>query len=50
MYPPGTAYEVFYDPTLHIPDNLTLFIGIIFWVVIFIIALNETSSKNRRGK
>ena len=32
------------------PDGLMFFIKLAFWAIIFIIALNETSIKNRRGK
>jgi len=41
----------YFDKAIHPgPDNLTLILGIAFWVVMFIIALKETSAKNRRGK
>jgi len=36
-----------YDPTINIGN---FWVAVIFWVVVFIIAINETSNKNRRGK
>jgi len=36
-----------YDSTINIGN---FWVALIFWIVIFIIALNETSKKNRRGK
>jgi len=39
----------YFDKAIHPgPDNLELLIGIVFWVVILIIAFKETSGKRNR--
>jgi hypothetical protein len=39
----------YFDKAIHF-DNLTFWLIAGFWILMFIIALNETSKKNRRGK